>query len=376
MKLFRITPKLFILCLLSASLNVMAADEIAVFKSNVHKGRAEFYRTPGLVVIDSSKYVVAFASQRIGDNDDTGDINIVYKYSKDHGKTWSRLFTACNLGGDTCGNTTPVVDQKTGVIHLFMSGNEGHKKQFGAIGDEKIGYGDRWVLYTRGKFKDGHLRFGKVRNMTSQLQFPKTKWDAIGPGGGIQITEGKHKGRLLIPAVRRTLYSDDHGKTWQIGRRLPKGHSETALAELKKGVIYRNGRPTPPLVTNKKRRIVSKSFDGGISYTEPEKDNQLYDPQCQGSLLRYTRSHIFLANCDSTQRRKNLTIRSTSDGVTWKTHKRINSYCGYSSMAKTRDYRLAILWEKPATDSEIQKLGGHPKDLVLNKFSLRELIGD
>ena len=48
-----------------------------------------------------------------------------------------------------------------------------------------------------------------------------------GPGSGIQIEHGPHKGRLVIPCdhieadtkhyYSHIIYSDDHGKTWKLG---------------------------------------------------------------------------------------------------------------------------------------------------------------
>ena len=39
-------------------------------------------------------------------------------------------------------------------------------------------------------------------------------WDAVGPGTGIQTKLGERAGRLVIPAIGRNIYSDDHGEHW------------------------------------------------------------------------------------------------------------------------------------------------------------------
>lgn len=56
------------------------------------------------------------------------------------------------------------------------------------------------------------------------------KFLGVGPGTGIVLRNGPHKGRILIPVYTtnnvshlngsqssRVIYSDDHGKTWHAG---------------------------------------------------------------------------------------------------------------------------------------------------------------
>lgn len=362
------------------------AQTVSVFKSNLDymKGtryaKPQYFRIPSVVTINTSQYLVAFAEERLGENGDFGDINVVYKFSKNHGKTWSKMYRLCELGSDTCGNPTAVVDQSTGRIHVFMSGNKGQKRQFPKNDRERIYAGDRWILYSSGVFKNGKINFSSVRNMTHSLQYPGTKWDAMGPGVGIQLTRGEHAGRLVIPAIRRTIYSDDHGRTWNVSHRLPSVSSESAIVELADGSIYRNDRPSGKYGHDFLRRVVSFSNDGGENFSNPEKDEFLFDPKCQGSLLQYTKNRIFFANCATTggpragyNRRRLLTIRMTNNGEDWLSYKTISKDCGYSSMTKTRDYKVGILWEKTSADSKVLAKDRTAKDLVFQKFGLSDL---
>jgi len=226
------------------------SKQVTVFKSNLtyKKGtpfeKPQFFRIPSVVTINSSRYIVAFAEERLGSNSDSGDINVVYKYSKNHGRTWSRMYRLCDLGTDTCGNPTAVVDQSTGMIHIFMNGNKGYKRQFRPKNNrERIGRGDRWVLYSRGQFNRGHLSFDRIRNVTRQLQPSNFTFDIVGPGTGIDIERGPHKGRLVIPALRRTIYSDNGGRTWRMSSVNPSRlGTETAIAELFDGALFRSDR--------------------------------------------------------------------------------------------------------------------------------------
>src|SRR4029077_4139453 len=75
-------------------------------------------------------------------------------------------------------------------------------------------------------------------------------WYATGPGIGIQIRKGAHKGRLVVPcdhsfgtrtnvasdpgagAASHIIYSDDHGKTWKIGGSVQQNMNECQVVEL------------------------------------------------------------------------------------------------------------------------------------------------
>ena len=344
-------------------------NEVVLFRSLSDKNRRYFYRIPSMVVVNSEQYLVAFAEQRVASNQDSGDINVVYRISYDHGRTWSRIHKACELSKDTCGNPTTVVDQKRGIIHLFMNANPGDKSQFG---ENKFGVGDRRVLYRQAKFRGKQLEFSEIEDLTNMLQPRGMKMDLVGPGVGIQLSEGRYKGRLIIPAARRAFISDDGGKSWRLSKLImPNLSSESSLMELDDGNIIRNDRATAKY-KSAKRRVLSYSKDGADSFSNPSVENSLYDPVAQGSMLRYSKGNMFMANCASTVRRRFLTIRRTEDGESWISPKRIDANCGYSSMAKTRDFHLSILYERRSSNAHLWA-GKVPQDLIFKKFKLKDL---
>ena len=69
--------------------------------------------------------VLAFAEARKNNCGDAGDIDLVVKRSEDGGRTWGVLQVVWNDSTNTCGNPTPVVDEKTGAIVLLSTWNIG-----------------------------------------------------------------------------------------------------------------------------------------------------------------------------------------------------------------------------------------------------------
>ena len=102
-----------------------------------------------------------------------------------------------------------------------------------------------------------------------------------GASAGITLQYGKKKGRLIAPArfatkpdeeletlqkyhYNCTIYSDDHGQTWQTGGKVQVGTGEGCIAELSDGTIYYNSRA---YFLDGKRRI-AWSNDGGETFEE------------------------------------------------------------------------------------------------------------
>ena len=100
--------------------------------------------------------------------------------------------------------------------------------------------------------------------------------------GGITLQHGAHEGRLLMPVrvqppagdnaqenwaynYNTSMYSDDGGKTWQVGEPVQSGTGEGVLAELSDGRIYYNSRCHMAV---DHRRLVSWSHDGGHRWVD------------------------------------------------------------------------------------------------------------
>ena len=134
------------------------------------------------------------------------------------------------------------------------------------------------------------------KEITSSVKEPGWTWYATGPCTGIQIQEGKYKGRLIIPCdhieagtkkyYSHVIYSDDHGESWLLGGRTPVDQvNECQAVELADGSIMLNMRNYD---RSKHTRAVSISHDGGITWGPLNRDPALIEPICQGSIIRYT----------------------------------------------------------------------------------------
>ena len=61
------------------------------------------YRIPAIVQTNKGT-LLAFAEARKNSRSDTGDIDLVVKRSEDGGKTWGKIITVWDDGGNVCGN--------------------------------------------------------------------------------------------------------------------------------------------------------------------------------------------------------------------------------------------------------------------------------
>ncbi|WP_309123476.1 exo-alpha-sialidase [Paenibacillus sp.] len=305
------------------------------------------FRIPS-VLTTAAGTLLAFAEGRVNGASDTGDIDLVLKRSFDGGRTWQPLQVVCDAGPDTCGNPTPVQDESTGRLWLFMTRNYGEDTITEINNGTSRGVRTIWSAYS----DDDGATWSEPVDRFAEVQSPDTRWDATGPGIGIQLRHGPARGRLVIPAIGRNLQSDDHGATWYESGRLPGGLNEATVVELTDGTLMRNDR----LSANQhlKRRAVSTSTDQGATWSGIEYVDALIDPICEASIVRYRPADnaegdktLLFANPAHTERRENMTVRiSYDDGRTWTVAK--TAYKGpsaYSSLTVQPDGNVSLLFE-------------------------------
>lgn len=340
------------------------------------------FRIPSLV--QTTKHtLLAFAEGRASDNYDWGNINLVYKRSTDDGDSWSALSQVVGAGQGTWGNPTAVVDQSNNKIWLFMSWNPAGYSQHGSAGTTQITEWDQRRVYVTSSDDDG-VSWDTPVNISEAVK-PKTRgvgtvwaWDAVGPGVGVQITTGEHAGRLVIPAVSRNIYSDDHGATWKVQLITKKGTgntmqgtSEGTVLELTDGRLYRNDRAAAywddDVASTQRRWVTRGTIEDGFDPYAP--DNRLLDPQSEGSTMRYnlnSPARIVFLNSASTGTRTKMEVKISNDEAkTWPCYRTFNDAPlpshtasgwsglgslavkegGYSSIAKTADFNIGALVE-------------------------------
>jgi sialidase-1 len=212
----------------------------------------------------------------------------------------------------------------------------------------------------------------RPRDITADVKKPDWTWYATGPASGIQLTRGKHKGRLVIPCDHRVggvtkddkgnwdkagrshvIYSDDHGQAWKLGGATDFAMNECAVVELDGGTLMLNSRS----YRGKACRGISLSNDGGQTWQPTTDDPTLVESVCQASLIRHswptpTRSAseglLIFSNPAVPKGRHHLTLRaSTDDGRTWP-HSRLlyEGSSAYSSLAALPDGQIGLLYER------------------------------
>lgn len=329
-----VMPRLFVATACAAS--VLAAADPAIQQEDLFAGGTggyHTYRIPALVVTKKGS-VLAFAEARKNSGSDHGDIDLVVRRGTNNGRKWSEKAIVHEEGGNaeiTIGNPSPVVDQRTGVIHLLFTRN------------------NQRLFHTSSK--DDGRTFAPPVEITSILKdvpFPWTRLGA-GPGHGIQVRGG----RLLIPIWLNekirvnyrsgAVYSDDGGKTWRAGGIVgaePPDTNECMLYERGDGAVVINMR-----ASGTKRRSEAESRDGGLTWSKAAIIDELIDPVCQASVLRTPRTTVF-ANAAS-EKRVNMTVRfSRDDGRTWSESRTLfQGPSAYSDLAILPDGTILCLYE-------------------------------
>jgi len=312
-------------------------------------------RIPAIVTTKQGT-LLAFAEGRQGGDHSKNDI--ILKRSTDGGKTWGPL-QVVHEAGDLClNNPQPVVLPETGRVLLIYQRNK--------YGERQVvpGFDGEGSAYTLLQYSDDDGKtWSKPRDITRGVKRPAPiTSQASGPGVGIVLRRGPHKGRIIMPFNQGPFgkwkvyaaYSDDNGKTWKYGDTAPDGEkglgNEVQMVELADGSVMLNSRSSG----GNRCRKTAISRDGGLTWSTLQDDPTLIEPQCQGSILRYSDPAdgkpgiLLFANPASQSSRKNGTLRiSKDDGKTWPTSKLI--YPGgyaYSCLTVLKDGSVGVLFER------------------------------
>ena len=352
----------------------LAADEPFLEKSEVFppelNGIAR-YRIPGVVVTPKGT-VLAYVEARKNGSSDWGEIEIHLRRSTNGGKTWEASSQIAHHGArlegnprkaeggekeQTVNNPVAIVDRETGAIEFLYCINYAR-------------------CYSMRSTDDG-VTWSAPVDITASFEPFRAKYDwkviATGPGHGIQIRSG----RLVVPiwlaygkagdhapSAAGTIYSDDHGKTWQAGDLcLPNegdfgNPNETMITELSNGRVMLVSRS----VSKANRKIVTTSPNGATDWTTPVFHDQLWEPVCMASIIAhpakpgtliYSNPHTLKLDKDGKEvpegrgKRENLCIKlSHDDGKTWPINKVLDpGKAAYSDLAVLPDGTVLCLYE-------------------------------
>jgi sialidase-1 len=312
--------------------------------------------------------VLAFAEGRAARTDQAQN-DIILKRSMDGGKTWGTLQVIHEDGANSLNNPTAVVEQQSGRVFLMYQRIPAHLKE--RSGPIATGYDGTNIDRNLLVWSDDHgASWTKPLDVTRTSKRPTNATTiASGPGIGIQLTRGPHRGRLIIPFNEGPYYlwnnfavfSDDRGATWQFAENVPGAFvvldekvgqrsqiNEVQMVELSDGSVRLNSRQFAGATVRK----TSVSKDGGVTWSRVEDVPQLRDPSCNASILRYSfddasgRGRLLYSGPDSTKRDAGTVYLSLDDGVTWPTKRVLwpGSFA-YSVLTRLPDGTVGCLFE-------------------------------
>ncbi|KAM9846236.1 sialidase-3-like [Aulostomus maculatus] len=274
------------------------------------------YRIPALIYLRHIHTFLAFAEKRSSLCDHDAKVLVMRRglLNDDGTVEWSaceELSAAC-LPNRRSMNPCPVYEKNSKTLFLFfisILGNTTEKRQL-ITGKNKA------RLCCVSSSDDGQT-WSQAKDLTETVIGDSIhKWAtfAVGPGHGVQLENG----RLIIPAYAYwipcrcfsfpvpftvyprslSVYSDDSGQTWRLGKMLQKTSSECEMAEIidheGRSHLYCNARNTGG------HRCEALSENSGVCFDKPHMARELIEPPhgCQGSIIGFPAPE-FIPNDDA-----------------------------------------------------------------------------
>ena len=363
-------------CLLFSSIgNAQHSPEKPFFKSTVLFNPMEDgmgyhnYRIPSLLTTKKGT-VLAMIEGRIGLNSDHAKNDIVLKRSTDNGNTWTAVKVIKHADDNVVMNPVMVQADNGDIILCYIYFPQGyHANKRHGIQQVSPGFKKKQLqkIYIT-KSSDEGKTWSIPQDISRIAKSSKKSLYAIsGPGIGITLKQGKHKGRIITPMNEAfiakgkqfgnnyALYSDDHGSTWKHGNPIPSskngetGGNEIQMIELEDGSILSSSR-------TKKHRLFSKSTNGGKSWSPQYEQTDLPDTGCMSPILKIKNAtqtnpailmHIGVTGRVKGRKRGNAIIYLSYDqGTKWEATKTLHKNTfDYSSLTLLKNGNIGMLAE-------------------------------
>ncbi|HEW1619600.1 TPA: LPXTG-anchored neuraminidase NanA [Streptococcus pneumoniae] len=232
-----------------------------------------------------------------------------------------------------------------------------------------------WMSYS----DDDGKTWSAPQDITPMVKADWMKFLGVGPGTGIVLRNGPHKGRILIPVYTtnnvshlngsqssRVIYSDDHGKTWHAGEAVndnrqvdgQKIHSSTMNNERAQNtestVVQLNNGDVKLFMRGLTGDLqVATSKDGGVTWEKDIKRyTQVKDVYVQMSAIHTMhngKEYIILSNAGGPKRENGMVhlARVEENGeLTWIKHNPIQKgEFAYNSLQELGNGEYGILYE-------------------------------
>ncbi|MGQ9051380.1 SIALI-17 repeat-containing surface protein [Streptococcus oralis] len=249
-----------------------------------------------------------------------------------------------------------------------------------------------WMSYS----DDDGKTWSAPQDITPMVKADWMKFLGVGPGVGITLRTGPHKGRIVVPVYTtnranhlngsqssRNIYSDDHGKTWHMGggvndnRTLYDGtvvdsstmsnyyaqNTEASVVQLNNGDLKLFMRGLTEDLQ------VATSHDGGLTWDNNVERYDVPDVYVQMAAthtVQNGKEYILLANANGPGRKNGYirVARVEEDGqLTWLHHHLIQEgEYAYNSLQQIGPDEFGLLYEHHAP-------GGVPYTLSFKKFN-------
>ncbi|MBK8054485.1 MAG: exo-alpha-sialidase [Saprospiraceae bacterium] len=357
------------------------------------------YRIPGLITTNTGTLVAVYDNRYNNSLDLQEHVDIGMSRSTDGGASWEPMKVIMDMGewggkpqnlngiGDPCILYDP--DTKTiWVAALWMSGLDTNKRLWWASGTGMSPEETGQFILT--KSTDDGVTWSPPINITSQIKNPEWQLLLQGPGMGITLTDGtlvfpaQFKANIGVKALdggaftchSTIVYSEDKGKSWQIGTGAKTNTTEAQVVQLSDGSLMLNMRDdrnrTDKSSTNGRAISVTKDL-GKTWMVHPTSNSALPESNCMASLISTDLSVngknqkvLFFSNPNHNSKRSDMTIKmSLDEGLTWpeKYQIKLNGETGYgySCLTMVDEKTVGILYEGT-------------KDLYFQKISVDELI--